>query len=252
MRRLLILGGTGEAAELARAVAAAFGDRIELVSSLAGRTRAPAPLPGKVRSGGFGGAEGLARYLRDERIDLLVDATHPYAARMSANARTACEAAGVPRLTLLRPPWEKQAGDNWIAVPDAREAARRLPEFGSRAFVTLGSGDLSAFAGIRDIAILLRVAEQPARPPLPGAEIIVGRGPFAADAEHRLLARRRIDVVVSRNSGGRSTVGKITAARRLALPVIMLNRPAPEPGARTWNVEETVKWIAENPAWPAP
>ena len=248
MKRLLILGGTGEAAALARAVVASFGDRMEVISSLAGRTRAPAPLPGKVRTGGFGGAEGLAGYLRDMRIDLLVDATHPYAARISANARMACEAAGVPRLTLLRPPWQRQKGDNWIAVSDAREAARRIPEFGRRVFLTLGPGDLSAFAGIGDASILLRVAEEPERPPLPGADVVVDRGPFEEDAEYRLLAERRIDVVVSRNSGGSATIGKITAARKLALPVIMIERPAPEDGARTETIEETTEWIAEKRA----
>ncbi|MDH3229515.1 MAG: cobalt-precorrin-6A reductase [Alphaproteobacteria bacterium] len=249
MTRLLILGGTGEAAALAEAVQQRIGDRIETISSLAGRTRRPCAPPGEVRTGGFGGPDGLVRYLRETRIDIVVDATHPYATQISANARKACEAAGVPRLLLLRPPWEMQAGDNWIVVSDAAEAARRVPEFGSRVFLTLGSGDVSAFAGLAGVFLLLRVAEAPDRPPLPGAEWIAGRGPFREADERRLLTEWRIDLLVSRNSGGTATVGKIAAARGLAIPVIMLERPAPEPGACMCNIEETVEWIAGKLAW---
>lgn len=245
MKRLLILGGTGEAAVLAERFSQRFGKGIEIISSLAGRTRRPRALPGRVRTGGFGGADGLARYLRDMRIDLVVDATHPFATRMSANARAACEAACVPRIMLLRPPWTKEPGDSWIHVADVTEAARRLPEIGSRAFLAMGSGDVSAFAGLAGVFLLLRVAEQPDRPPLPGAECIVGRGPFHEADEFRLLGERRIDVVVSRNSGGEATRAKITAARRLAIPVIMIQRPEPEPGPCLDDIEETVEWIAE-------
>lgn len=244
MMRLLILGGTGEAADLAEAVRQRFGEQTDVISSLAGRTRQPRALPGRVRTGGFGGADGLVRYLRKTRIDLVVDATHPYATQISANARTACEAVGVPRMLLLRPPWTMQAHDNWIAVSDVAEAARRVPDFGSRAFLTLGSGDVSAFAGLEGVFLLLRVAEEPDRPPLPGAEWIVGRGPFVEADEVRLLTDWRIDVVVSRNSGGKATRGKIAAARRLAIPVIMIERPVPEPGTRTNDIEETIEWIA--------
>jgi len=245
MKRLLILGGTGEAAAIVERVDRRFSKRTEIITSLAGRTRAPRVLPGRVRTGGFGGAEGLARYLVSTRIDLLVDATHPYAARISANARAACDKTGVPRIMLLRPPWTKGPGDNWIPVADAAEAARRIPEIGTSAFVALGSADVSAFAGLAGVAILLRFAEEPDAPPLPGAEWIVGRGPFQEADELRLLRERRIDVVVSRNSGGAATVGKIVAARRLTIPVIMIRRPAPEPGPRLDDIEETVAWIAE-------
>lgn len=245
MKRLLILGGTGEAAALAEALAESFGDDLEIVSSLAGRTSAPRPLPGRLRSGGFGGADGLARYLGETGIDFVVDATHPFATQISANAQTACETAGVPRLMLLRPTWEKQPGDTWIEVADAAQAARRLPEFGKRAFLALGSGDMSAFAGMEGVHLLLRVAEEPEEPPLPGAELIVGRGPFAEADEFRLLNERNIDIVVSRNSGGGATIGKITAARRLAIPVIMIARPGTEPGTQAFDIEEAIIWVAE-------
>jgi precorrin-6A/cobalt-precorrin-6A reductase len=245
MKRLLILGGTGEAASLAEAVQQRLGDRAEVISSLAGRTRQPRALPGRVRTGGFGGPDGLADYLREIRIDLVVDATHPYATQISANARAACETACVPRLMLLRPPWEMQAHDNWIAVSDSAEAAQRIPQFGNRAFLALGSGDVSAFAGLKGVFLLLRVAETPDRPPLPGAKWIVGRGPFHEADELRLLTEWRIDVIVSRNSGGNAALGKIAAARRLAIPVIMIERPVPEPGTRMGDIKETVEWIAE-------
>ncbi len=245
MKRLLILGGTGDAAALAEAVQQSFGDGIETINSLAGRTRQPRELAGRVRTGGFGGPDGLARYLRETRVDLVVDATHPYATQISANAQAACEAAGVPRLMLVRPPWTRQAGDNWIVVSDAAEAAARVPEFGSRAFLTLGSGDVSAFAGLDGVCLLLRVAEEPEQLPLPGAELVVGRGPFREADEQRLLTEWRIDVIVSRNSGGPATSAKITAARRLAIPVIMIERPPPEPGQRAGDIEEAVEWIAE-------
>ena len=245
MKRLLILGGTGDAAALAEAVQQSFGDGIETISSLAGRTRQPRELAGRVRTGGFGGPDGLARYLRKTRVDLVVDATHPYATQISANAQAACAAAGVPRLMLVRPPWTRQAGDNWIVVSDAAEAAARVPEFGSRAFLTLGSGDVSAFAGLDGVCLLLRVAEELEQLPLPGAELVVGRGPFREADEQRLLTEWRIDVIVSRNSGGPATSAKITAARRLAIPVIMIERPPPEPGQRAGDIEEAVEWIAE-------
>lgn len=245
MTRLLILGGTGEAATLADRVGQCFGERIEVISSLAGRTRQPRVLSGEVRTGGFGGVDGLARYLCDMHIDFLVDATHPYATRISANARAACDMAGVPRVTLLRPPWTEGPGDKWIPVADAAEAARRVPHLGKRAFVALGSSDVSAFAALGGVSILLRFAEEPDTPPLPGAAWVVGRGPFREADELRLLADWRIDVVVSRNSGGAATVGKIVAARRLAVPVIMIQRPAPEPGPCLDDIEETVAWIAE-------
>ncbi len=244
MTRLLILGGTGEAAALAKAAGKRFGARVEVITSLAGRTRQPRAVPGTVRTGGFGGVRGLEQYLRDARVDLVVDATHPYATRISANARVACAEAIVPRAMLLRLPWTREPADRWIAVRDVAEAARRLPDVGRRAFVAIGSGELSAFANVEGVYLLMRVAEAPQGPPLSGADWIVGRGPFRDADELRLLRDRRIDVVVSRNSGGTATAGKIAAARRLAIPVIMIDRPMPEPGPCTLTIEETIEWIA--------
>ncbi len=241
-RRLLILGGTGEASRLAAMAVERFGGRLEVITSLAGRTRHPVLPPGRVRTGGFGGAAGLARYLRRERIAMLVDATHPFAARISANARTASEAGGPPRLILGRPPWTPQPGDRWIDAADPQEAAALAPRHGKRAFLALGAGGFAAFRGLP--AALVRLADPPAEPPIEGCVVITGRGPFAEADERRLLSEHCIDLVVSRNSGGAAAVGKISAARSLAIPVIMIKRPPPEPGARTSEIEEVCKWIA--------
>lgn len=241
---MLILGGTGEAAALHETASERFEDRLEIVSSLAGRTNEPRSLPGAVRTGGFGGAEGLARWLREEKIDMVVDATHPYAAGISANARVACETLGVDRIILWRTPWTAQAGDNWIFVADEAEAAELLPRVGKRAFLALGSGQLQKFANVKDVWLMSRVAETPEpHAALPGF-VVVGRGPFDDEDELRLMEERDIDVLVSRNSGGDATVGKITAARRRCIPVIMLERPAPEPGEQCSDLKEVLQWIA--------
>jgi precorrin-6A/cobalt-precorrin-6A reductase len=244
VKRLLILGGTGEAAALARAAGEQFTDGLEIVNSLAGRTNEPRSLPGRVRIGGFGGAEGLARWLREAEIDMVVDATHPYATQISANARAACEASGIARLVLWRPPWTAQTGDNWIAAADEAVAARLLPGLGKRVFLALGSGQLRHFADVQGVWLMSRVAETPeSDTALPGF-VVVGRGPFDADDELRLMEEQDIDLLVSRNSGGAATVGKITAARRRGIPVIMIDRPAPEAGEQCSNLKEVLQWIA--------
>lgn len=229
MNRILILGGTTEAAALAKALSAR--PAIHLVSSLAGATRKPAPLDGITRVGGFGGIDGLVRYLRDERIELLVDATHPYAAQISRHAVQAARMTETPLLRIERPPWVQQPGDRWIQVESWPEAAHLLPDCGRRVFVTIGSTELRAFARIERMWFLVRMIEAPAMPlPLPNHQIELGRGPFDEAAERRLLERHRIEVVVSKNSGGAPTYGKIAAARALGLPVVLMRRPKPSLG----------------------
>lgn len=246
-RRLLILGGTGEAMALARAAVDAFADRLEVVTSLAGRTRAPARVAGGLRVGGFGGAGGLVRYLAEAGIDLVVDATHPFAAVISANARDACERAGVPRLSLLRPPWRRRRGDRWIEVEDAAQAAAETGRHGHRAFITLGQRDLHRFADLDGVSCLVRLIETPTAPPPPGdCRIVTGRGPFTLASERRLLAEHRIDVVVSKASGGRATRAKITAARERGIPVVMIRRPPAPEGARVATVAAALAWIDSN------
>jgi len=243
LKRLLILGGTGEAAALHEASIERFGDRLEIVSSLAGRTCQPRTLLGTVRTGGFGGADGLARWLRKADIDMVVDVTHPYAVHIAANARVACEGSGVARLVLWREPWTAQPGDKWIQVADVAEAAKVLSSVGKRAFLALGSGELWQFADVKGVWLMSRVAETPAPDAAPPGFVVVARGPFDAEDELRLLAEQDIDVLVSRNSGGDATVGKIAAARQHGIPVIMIKRPAPEPGERCSDLKEVLQWI---------
>lgn len=244
-RRLLILGGTADGRALARELSAHCGAGLDIVTSLAGRTAAPAPLAGRVRRGGFGGAGGLEDYLGAEGVDLVVDATHPFAVRISANARVACDKARVPRLILTRPSWIRQPGDRWHEVGDGAAAARLLPQIGRRVFLTTGAHGLTPFAGLADLWFLVRLVEAP-RDPLPfeSCDLVIGRGPFATKDEFALMHRHRIDVLVSKMSGGAATAAKLDAARALGLPVVMLKRPEREAGPCASGVEEAMRWIA--------
>jgi precorrin-6A/cobalt-precorrin-6A reductase len=244
-RSLLILGGTAEAAALAAAALDCFGDALAVTTSLAGRTRRPQPLPGLVRIGGFGGPSGLAGYLRQHGIDRLIDATHPFAARISRAARLACKAAGVPRLALIRPPWRRQPGDRWIEVDDMDAAAALVGRVGRRAWLTVGASELAAFDAVTSTHFLIRMVEPPQGPlPLRGCEVIVGRGPFALADERRRFERHAIDVLVCKASGGAATEAKLVAARELGVPVIMIRRPPPEPGTIVESVAAALDWLA--------
>ncbi len=235
--RILILGGTGEGASLARALAG----RAQVTSSLAGRTRHPAALAGAVRTGGFGGPGGLARYLREHRIERLVDATHPFAARISAHAREAAERVGVPRLAVLRPMWRHEPADRWIWVADAADAARALPGLPDAVFLALGPGGLEAFVGVRGRRFVLRRIE-PGPLPLEGAAVVLARGPFKLADERRLFEDYGVGTLVTRASGGAATEAKIAAARERGLPVVMIRRPPPEPGPCVSSVEAAAAW----------
>ena len=226
--RILILGGTTEARLLAGRLAARGG--LDVTLSLAGRTVEPAAQPVPVRIGGFGGAEGLAHYLRANAVDLLIDATHPYAARISRNARDAAESAGVLAFALRRAPWLPVAGDRWRFVANAEEAAAALGPAPRRVFLALGRQEISAFETAPQHYYLVRSVD-PVEPPLdvPHAAYILARGPFAEADERRLLGDRRIDAIVAKNSGGSATYGKIAAARDLGIDVILFTRPE-EPG----------------------
>src|SRR5947209_149045 len=188
--RLLILGGTGEAAELARAAAARFGDTLEVTTSLAGRTERPRPVPGLIRTGGFGGPAGLAAYLTEHGIGRLIDATHPFATRISAAARLACEQANVPRLVLRRAPWRRHPLDRWIEVDDVAAAAAIVDRTGRRAWLTVGAREIAAFSAATAVHYLVRLLDPPRHPlPLRSYEVIVGRGPFTAAEEHSHIER---------------------------------------------------------------
>ncbi|PLP60449.1 cobalt-precorrin-6A reductase [Mesorhizobium loti] len=222
--RILILGGTTEARQLAGQLVAK--PDIELILSLAGRTENPVAQQVPTRVGGFGGAEGLAAYLKHIEADLLIDATHPYAARISANAATAAQLAGVPILALRRPGWERREGDRWTEVDDAAAAAVALGLIARRVFLALGRQEVGAFEAAAQHHYLLRSVD-PVEPPLgvPHVDYLLARGPFREADEYQLLVEHHIDVMVSKNSGGEATYGKIAAARALGIEVVMIRRP---------------------------
>ncbi len=246
-RRILILGGTGEARALAAALAT--HPALTAVTSLAGRTAAPVRPAGELRVGGFGGSEGLADYLDEARIAAVVDATHPYAAAISRHAVEACRLAGRPLLRLERPPWQPQPGDRWVEVDSLQAAAAVAPGRGRRAFLAIGAKGIEAFAGVREMWFLLRLVDRPAAPPpLADCEILLARGPFDAAAETALLRRHRIDVVIAKNSGGEAAYGKIAAARALGLPVLLLRRPDLPSAETVQSVDQVIAWIDLHPA----
>lgn len=231
----MILGGTAEARALAAALNGREGNHV-VVSSLAGRVAHPALPDGQVRIGGFGGAEGLADYLRAEAFDALIDATHPFAAGISAQAAQAADGTGVRLVALRRPSWTAQPGDRWTHVPDIDDAARTaadLPEDDGCVFVTTGRGGLQAYARDQRHSYLIRSIEPP-DPPLPPRHIVVlDRGPFTLEGETALLQRHAVHALVTKNSGGASTEAKLAAARLRGIPVIMLDPPAPADGVES-------------------
>jgi precorrin-6A/cobalt-precorrin-6A reductase len=244
-RHLLILGGTAEAAAVARGALARFGDRMLVTTALAGRTRHPGPLAGAVRIGGFGGAAGLAAYLVDREVDRLIDATHPFAAEISRSARLAAERTGVPRLVLLRPPWRRHSLDRWIEVDSIEAAATLVGRVGRRAWLTVGAGAIPAFSRAIAMHFVVRLIDPPAAVlPLSHYDVVLGRGPFSTIEERQLLLRHRIDVVVCKASGGAATEAKLIAARELGLPVIMVRRPPAIPGQAVETVEAALDWLA--------
>jgi len=243
--RLLILGGTGEAAALARGVLARFGEAIDMTTALAGRTRHPGPIPGMVRIGGFGGAAGLADYLAAQRIERLIDATHPFAAEISSAARLACDQMRVPRLLLLRPAWRRHPLDRWIEVDSIEAAAQIVGRLGRRAMLTVGASEAAAFATASSVRFVVRMIDPPReRLPLRFHEVVLGRGPFALSEERHLLQRHAIDVLVCKASGGAATEAKLVAARELSLPVIMVRRPPVERGLSVDTVDAALDWLA--------
>jgi precorrin-6A/cobalt-precorrin-6A reductase len=196
--------------------------------------------------GGFGGAEGLASYLREERITHLINATHPFAERISANAIAATAATSIPLMRLLRPAWIARHDDRWIAARHAAEAAELCRREGGRVFLTLGSGELEAFADIHNVHFLVRMVDVPDTLPLGDYRVIAARGPFLLQEELNLLKQHHIGLVVAKNSGGDATYAKIEAARRLGLPVIMIERPAIALDPRSpavGNVADVVAWV---------
>lgn len=223
-KSVLILGGTTEARQLAGKLAA--HEALGVTLSLAGRTEHPVSQGVPTRMGGFGGSEGLAAYLLEHRIDVLIDATHPYAARISANAAEAAKLSGVPLLALRRPGWEPVSGDLWTLVDDSTGAVAALGSVPRRVFLALGRQELLPFEQAPQHSYLVRSVD-PVEPPLavPNATYILARGPFERDAERAMLQARGIEIIVCKNSGGSATYAKIEAARELGIEVVMFRRP---------------------------
>jgi precorrin-6A/cobalt-precorrin-6A reductase len=232
--QVLVLGGTGEARELA---AALLAEGVDVLSSLAGRTADPVLPEGPVRVGGFGGVDGLTAWLAEHRPRAVVDATHPFAAQITA----AAVAHGTPLLRLQRPGWTPGPGDDWRYVDSLAAAADAVAGYAS-VFVTTGRQGVAAFAGLGG-RVLVRAVDPPDSPLPAGTTLLLDRGPFSVDDELALMREHAVDVVVTKDSGGHLTEAKLTAARELGLPVVLVRRPSPPPGV------ETVATVGDALAW---
>jgi len=238
----LILGGTTEGYALAEALA--DHPRVTPLSSLAGRTSQPRRPAGAVRIGGFGGAEGMAAWAQAAGVRAIIDATHPFARRIGWNAAQAAATAGLPLLRLERPAWVAGPGDCWDEVEDWEQAAAIVGRSARRVLLALGRQELAPFAALPDVWFLIRSVEPPEPlPPFAQAELLLARGPFTEEGEHALLAARQIDTIVCKNSGGSATDGKLAAARRLGVRVVMQRRPPRPDTARTDSVGGALAWL---------
>src|SRR5271166_19536 len=241
--RLLILGGTSEASALARRLASDAS--VAPVLSLAGATEKPAAAPITQRVGGFGGAEGLAAYIRAERIDAVIDATHPFAAQMSANAAAACRAAGARLVVFTRPAWSPQPSDRWTEVASIDDAVEALGAVRKTVFLTQGRLQLAAFARAPQHRYIVRAIDRPAEiGALRECRLILDRGPFALAEELKLMREERVETLVTKNSGGRATYAKIEAARTLGVGVVMVRRPKPPDAEALYDLDAVMEWIA--------
>lgn len=245
MTKVLLLGGTTEASQLARALADHWiGAGRQAVFSYAGRTARPVPQPLPQRRGGFGGVAGLVDYIMRAGITHVVDATHPFAEQMSRNAIAACAEARVELTALQRPAWTAEAGDRWIHVRDMEGAVAALPDHGARVFLAIGKQNLAAFATKPGNHYLLRLVDPPEDAlPLPNTAVVIARGPFEATGDQALMAEHGITHVVAKNAGGRGAEAKLVAARALGIPVIMIDRPKLPERAICGSVEEVLAWL---------
>jgi precorrin-6A/cobalt-precorrin-6A reductase len=240
--RVLILGGTTEARRLAERLVGR-GD-IDVVSSLAGRVAGPLMPPGQVRVGGFDGATGLTEWIRAHGVLAVIDATHPFAATMSWNAAAAAAASNVPLLALRRTAWAPGEGDRWHEMTSLGDAALILPELGTRHFLTIGRQGVSSFTDVMGAWFLVRSIDPPDEPTPPQMELLLDRGPYWLDSEIALMRGRRIDTVITKNSGGAATAAKLIAARELGLPVVMVQRPTTPGGVpEVADVQGALEWV---------
>ncbi|MCK5546131.1 MAG: cobalt-precorrin-6A reductase [Rhodospirillaceae bacterium] len=245
--KILILGGTTESRQLASALDERFGDNAQIISSLAGRTKNIAPIAGEVRVGGFGGEEGLASYLKSENINLVIDATHPFAEQISNNAAVAANKIGVPRVLLQRPSWQLPENCDALFVPDMAEAANIVARTARKVFLTIGVNELSAFEGTPKVHFVVRMIEKlRIQPGLNDFEIIYARPPFELADEKKLMRDHDIDALVTKASGGAATFAKIEAATSIGARIILIRRPPPPDGDIVSNIDDAIKWIEKS------
>ncbi len=241
MKRVLVMAGTGEARALCRRLA---GDpHVEVTASLAGETRVPADLGVAVRRGGFGGEDAQEKFISDSNLTAVIDATHPFAERISHRTHQICARLDLPYLRLIRPGWQAEEGDLWTFVDRPDEVALHLPETAT-VFLATGRKSLAGFANLSGRRVLCRVIDPPvARFPLAGGAFVVGRPSFSVEEEVRLFTREGVDVLVVKDAGGEAGRAKLLAARLLRLPVILIRRPEAPQGAQVDNVEDALAWL---------
>lgn len=241
--RVLLLAGTAEARAIAGGLAAMPG--VAAQASLAGAVRAPAALPLPTRIGGFGGEDGFAEFLRAQRIAQVIDATHPFAHRISARSARVCEPLGTGYLQVLRPAWAPGPGDRWTPIATEEDAARHIPE-GATVFLATGRQTLDRFANLGGRRLICRQIDPPGAPfPYPGGEYLVGRPPFSVAGEAALFARLGVDWLVVKNAGGTASRAKLDAARALGLPVAMIDRPPQLDAPRVGTAQAALDRIRE-------
>lgn len=244
MKTLLILGGTTEARELADKLCRSYYGRARIITSLAGVVQPASPPPGELRVGPFNGSQDLSDYLNAEQVAMLIDATHPFATEISAQASQAATRNEIPKLQVLRPEWKQPANSKWADFPDLQTLAAKLPTFASRALLTVGSRGPKAFEGIEGVHCVIRLIEAPETPfDIPSHELLIERPPFDIAHETELLKRFAIDTVVTKNAGGHATAAKLYAAKDLGLKVACVKRPPAEPGDRASSVAEAEAWV---------
>lgn len=239
---LLLLAGTGEARKIAEALAG----KADVLASLAGATRDPRPLPIPTRVGGFGGAEGFLSELQNRGISRVLDATHPFAARITERTARLCQGAGVPHLLVQRPAWTPRTGDTWTEIATQSDAADHIPA-GATVFLATGRQGLEAFSNLDRAEVICRQIEPDASAfPFPGGRFLAGRPPFSTEDEVALFRQLGVDVLVVKNAGGAASATKLDAARELGIPVLMLRRPPIPEGARVvHSVEEAITWALD-------
>lgn len=238
-KTILILGGTRDAIDLA----AALNQKHRIITSLAGRTKSPKKPAGELRVGGFGGAKALGDYLVSENIDIIVDATHPFAVTISRNAAEAATLANIPRIMLQRPPWQAGEGDHWENFATLKAVAEKLKP-NSRCFLTIGRQELGAFKSRDDVWFLVRMIDVPTTPlPLAKYEVVIGLPQESVNDEKNLMQRHNIDTLITKNSGGNLSAAKLEAARALELRVMMVQRPQVPAGDVVESVEAVEQWL---------